>query len=144
MRCNEKSVKGVYLIIGEYVSSLITNELSSKNLDYLVTKVKGNVFRVVEILNATLFEIQYSKKLNYNYFARENYDFRGIGYVVAEDFGLPIYSPMSLYLRTYSISESEQKSLGEDISEWNQQIIDDKEKYEKESDLIFLIKRLKS
>ena len=140
---NEKSVKGGYSTISEYVSSLITNELSPKGFAYLVTKVRGNVPRAVEILNASLFEGQYSKKLKDGYFARGNYDFRRTGYVIAEDFGLPIYSPMSLYLRTYSVSESEEKSLAGDISEWNQQIIDDEEKYEKESDLIFFDKKIK-
>ncbi|HFC9327016.1 TPA: hypothetical protein QFP73_001135 [Enterococcus faecium] len=140
---NEKSVKGGYSTISEYVSSLIMNELSPKDFTYLVTKVRGNVPRKVEILNATPFEGQYSEKLKKGYFARGNYDFRRTGYVVPEDFGLPTYSPMSLYMRTYSVSENEKEALGEDISEWNQQIIDDKEKYEKESDLIFFDKKIK-
>ena len=119
------------------------NELSPKDFTYLVTKVRGNVPRKVEILNATPFEGQYSEKIKKGYFARGNYDFRRTGYVVPEDFGLPTYSPMSLYMRTYSVSENEKEALGEDISEWNQQIIDDKEKYEKESDLIFFDKKIK-
>lgn len=139
---NEKSVKGGYSTISEYVSSLITNELSPKDFAYLVIKVGGDVPRSVEILNATPFEGQYSKILKNGYFARGNYDYRRTGYVIAEDFGLPIYSPMSLYMQTYSVSESEEEVLGEDISKWNQQIIDDKEKYEEESNFIFFDKKI--
>lgn len=139
---NKDSYRGGYSTISEYVSSLITNDLSPQDFAYLVTKVRGNVPRKVEILNATPFEGQYSAILKKGYFARGNYEFRRTGYVVPEDFGLPTYSPMSLYMQTYSVSESEEEALAGDISEWNQQIIDDKEKYEKESDLIFFDKKI--
>ncbi|HBK4031854.1 TPA: hypothetical protein LIY66_001262 [Enterococcus faecium] len=139
---NKDSFRGGYSTISEYVSSLITNDLSPQDFAYLVTKVRGNVPRKVEILNATPFEGQYSAILKKGYFARGNYDFRRTGYVVPEDFGLPTYSPMSLYMRTYSVSESEEEALAVDISEWNQQIIDDKETYEKDSDMIFFDKKI--
>lgn len=130
--------KGGYSTVSEYVVSLITKELSPEDFAYLVTKVRSHVPRPVEIYNAVPVEGQVSKRLEKDYFARGNFDYRKTSYVLAEFLQLPVYSREVEYLRTYSVAENEKEALEDNIKEWNQRIIDDKKKYEEDSTKVFL------
>lgn len=135
---NPKNFRGGYTTVSEYVSSLVTQELSAEDFAYLVTKVRSHVPRPVEIINAMSVETQNSKQLEGGYFARGIFDSRKTMYIFPEFLNLATYSPEIDYLRTYSISESEQEELKDKVDEWNQRIIDDKKKYEEQTEKVFL------
>ncbi|HAP2808249.1 TPA: hypothetical protein I0F65_RS04690 [Enterococcus faecalis] len=135
---NPQNFHGGYTTVSEYVSSLVTQELSAEDFAYLVTKVRSHVPRPIEIINAMPIETQISKRLEEDYFARGNFDSRKTMYIFPEFLNLATYSPEIDYLRTYSVSESEQEELKDKIDEWNQRIIDDKKKYEEQTDKLFL------
>lgn len=135
---NPKNFCGGYTTVSEYVSSLVTQNLSAEDFAYLVTKVRSHVPRPVEIINAMPVETQISKRLEEDYFARGNFDSRKTMYIFPEFLNLATYSPEIDYLRTYSVSESEQEELKDEIDEWSQRIIDDKKKYEEQTDKLFL------
>ncbi|EQA5420344.1 hypothetical protein ACX35F_001711 [Enterococcus hirae] len=135
---NPKNFRGGYTTLSEYVSSLVPQELSAEDFAYLVTKVRSHVPRTVEIINAMPVETQNSKRLEEGYFARGNFDSRKTMYIFPELLNLATYSPEIDYLRTYSISESEQEELKDKVDEWNQRIIDDKKKYEEQTEKVFL------
>lgn len=131
-----------YTSYTEYVISLVTRDLSNEEFVKLVKAVQLNVPKQIEILKSHLFEGQISENLKKGYFARGNYDYRQLGYIVAEDYGIGIYSPVTAYLRTYSVPTNEEQELKENMEEWNQRIIDDKKKYEEQSNTMALDKSI--
>lgn len=141
---NPENFRGGYTTVSEYISSLVTQELSAEDFAYLVTKVRSHVPRTVEIINAMPVEIQESKRLVEGYFARGNFDVRKTMYIFAEYLHLPTYGQEIKYLRTYSVSEQEQEDLKEHTKEWNQRIIDDKKKYEEQTNQVYLDEDIQS
>lgn len=131
-----------YTSYTEYVTSLVTKGLSNEDFVKLVKAVQINVPKQIELLKSHLFEGQFSERLKDGYFARGNYDYRRLGYVVAEDYGVGIYSPITAYLRTYSIPENEEQELKEDIEKWNQRIVDDRKKYDEQTKTMELDKSI--
>jgi transcriptional regulator with XRE-family HTH domain len=131
-----------YTSYTEYVISLVTRDLSNEEFVKLVKAVQLNVPKQIEILKSHLFEGQFSERLKDGYFARGNYDYRRLGYVVAEDYSIGIYSPVTAYLRTYSVPANEEQELNENMKDWNQRIIDDKTKFEEQSNTMTLDKSI--
>ncbi|MCU2247808.1 hypothetical protein CYQ50_11460 [Enterococcus faecalis] len=136
---NTKNYKGGYRTLSEYVSSLVTQDLSAEDFVELVKNVRSHVPKTVEIIDASIEKGTVSKKLGLYCLSKGNYDYLKTTYVLKDDSKISVSSKYLEYLKSYNIDKNEQVLFRDDIiADLNQKILQDKEKYENDLNKVFL------
>lgn len=136
---NTKNYKGGYRTLSEYVSSLVTRNLSAEDFVELVKNVRSHVPRTVEIIDASIEKGTVSKKIGFYLLSKGDYDYLKTTYVLKDDFKINVGSKYLEYLKSYNIAKNEQVLFKDDvIADLNQKILQDKQKYENDLNKVFL------
>ncbi|MFG5613280.1 hypothetical protein ACFJXC_14800, partial [Enterococcus faecalis] len=136
---NTKNYKGGYRTLSEYVSSLVTRNLSAEDFVELVKNVRIHVPRTVEIIDASIEKGTLSKKIGFYLLSKGDYDYLKTTYVLKDDFKINVGSKYLEYLKAYNIAKNEQVLFRDNvIADLNQKILQDNQKYENDLNKVFL------